>query len=97
MTAAHVVEQVSDEDGEGVLGFVDHDNSWIGFRIVGHEKHPSEDIAILKLDGRNRRQLWMVLSDNSRFQSCKYDCWGYLIDIAESQESLARNNSNRRT
>ena len=97
MTAAHVVEQVSDEDGEGVLEFVDHDNSWIGVRIVEHEKHPSEDIAILKLDGRNPRQSWMVLSDNSRFQSCKYDCWDTRLILLSSQESSARNNSNRRT
>ena len=83
ITAAHVIEQVSDEDGEGVLGFIDDDNSWIGGRIIEYEKHPSEDIAILKLDGRKPRQSWLVLSGNSRFQSCKYDCWGYPIDIAE--------------
>jgi len=83
VTAAHVSNQINAEGDEGVLGFINDANAWCARRIVQKEEHPEEDVCILQLESAPPKPSWLILSNKSMFQSCKYDAWGYPIAIAE--------------
>jgi S1-C subfamily serine protease len=60
LTAAHVANGFRNEKMAAM--FVDVDLSWKLFPILGYELHPSEDIALLKIEGKNWLSLPYLLS-----------------------------------
>ena len=82
LTAAHVIEQLGLENGEKSSGlFVGKGNKWYSFEVIGHAKHPSEDVAIIKLQGNFHS--WLRIHPQSEHQSAEYESWGYPIEVAE--------------
>lgn len=82
ITAAHVVEQML-ADGPGTAaGYQNRDGQWTPIRILEHELHPSEDVAVIKLE-RIPMGSWLTISSRSENQSLQYDSWGYPIAVAE--------------
>ncbi|WP_433692072.1 S1 family peptidase [Herbaspirillum seropedicae] len=79
VTAAHVVDQI--QLAESAVATVPN-GSWMPYRILNAEKHPSEDVAVIQLE-TVLGPSWMVLGSSSEHQSCQYHAWGYPIAIAE--------------
>ncbi|NVM75943.1 hypothetical protein FHW83_001730 [Duganella sp. SG902] len=82
ITAAHVIDQIADDGGGAAVGAVSAAGVWVPIRILESEKHPTEDVGILRLASIPHPS-WLVISHTSENQSCTYDCWGYPIAIAE--------------
>lgn len=82
ITAAHVIDQITDNGGEAAVGAINTAGAWVPIRILGSEKHPTEDIAIVQLSSIPHPS-WLVISPEPENQSCTYDSWGYPITIAE--------------
>ena len=80
MTAAHVVDQIS--IGESAVAIIPTGISWVPLRILESEKHPSEDVAVIRLE-KAPRPSWMTIGALNQHQSCEYHAWGYPIAVAE--------------
>lgn len=78
LTAKHVVQSINKE--ELAVAFVEN-NTWTAVKIDEIEEHPSEDVALLKLS-RKPLTSWLVISNQSEYQSCDYDGWGYPAQVA---------------
>ena len=82
LTAAHVIEQLGIENGEVCHAFfVGTDSKWYAFKVIEYEKHPSEDVGVIRLDGIFNS--WISIHPNVENQSAEYESWGYPIEVAE--------------
>ena len=63
--------------------FVDDKDRWAPIRIVAGEKHPQEDVAIVRLQ-KPPWSSWLTVTGSSGHQACEYDAWGYPVSVAES-------------
>jgi hypothetical protein len=82
LTAAHVIDQINDDGGGCAAGAINAAGTWVPIRILESEKHPTEDVAIIKLS-QVPHPSWLVISGAPENQSCPYDSWGYPIVVAE--------------
>lgn len=96
MTAAHVIEQLLDESGEGheIIGLFANEGQWIGAIVDKFEKHASEDVAILKFKEFKKESFFKILKE-SQYSSCEYHCWGYPISVAKELSKLYQGSSDR--
>lgn len=79
LTAAHVILGHESEDLVGL--FIDSNGKWIGGTIVQCEAHPTEDVAVLRVEGDQWRSFFR-LSSNVEHASCRYFLFGYPEDVA---------------
>ena len=77
LTAKHVVLNQRSEALAGI--FASHTDGWIGIEIMSREEHPTEDVAIVRLNGGPWRSFFR-LSGTSESASCKYRMFGYPDD-----------------
>lgn len=82
LTAAHVIEQLYEEKkSERVSSlFTSGNQSWV-YDIVSYETHPSEDVGLIKINGKWRSI--MQIDDSPQYGSAEYHCWGYPRHVAE--------------
>jgi len=74
VTAAHVVDQADESGLDLCAAVVDENNKWLAVRALQGEKHPTEDVALIKLE-RPLGQSPLVVSADPQHQSCEYDAW----------------------
>lgn len=87
LTAAHVVDQTT--DGRRTALKSDVSQHWLGFEVLEVEKHPTEDVAILKfaaLPGELPLSPLFV-NGNKEFSSKKFHMWGYPESVAREVET----------
>ena len=82
VTAAHVVDQMLEAPNGYAAGFKNPQGQWVPVKILAHECHSSEDVAVLQLD-EVPVPSWLSIISDSENQSCTYDAWGYPISVAE--------------
>jgi hypothetical protein len=86
ITAAHVVDQTA-ENTRSIMRTDDH-GGWWGFRVISTEKHPTEDVAIIKI-GTLPGQLPpspLFVSGRKEFASKRFQMWGYPESVAKEVE-----------
>ena len=82
LTAGHVARRL--RAGSTVAGFVTASTSWYGFSVLDVELHPTEDIAIVRLDSNPSGKPWRSwMHPCTRWEgaSRNYGLWGYPEDI----------------
>lgn len=90
LTAAHVLDQCFTDLGENeavVAIFWNMFTEYVAFQVTAHEKHPTEDVGLVKL---SHEDLWSIfeISDTHQNATCEYGCWGYPMEIAEELKKL---------
>ena len=76
LTAAHMIDKTT----ETLAGlFLPPDNSWTALLVEGQELHPSEDVALIKLQGNEWTSIFAISSEHV-FASSNYESFGYLED-----------------
>ena len=92
ITAAHVIEQLLDGNGEEdvIIGLFVDNNKWIPIFIESYEKHDSEDVGIIKLKDFKRESFLKVI-DAPQHSTCEYHCWGYPHEVAKELSKLYKN------
>lgn len=86
LTAAHVLHGLAPDDGHVLL--VDADG-YTPVKIVDSERHPTEDLALLKLSGGAGRSIFR-LSDKTAEVGFTFQMWGYPDDAgSELEQALA--------
>ena len=93
LTAAHVIEQLlegkqSDEDV--MVGLFQSNSEWHVFEIIEYEKHPSEDVGIIKIQGQGWKS-FLTITDIPQNSTCEYHCWGYPHETAKELRKLDEN------
>jgi hypothetical protein len=84
LTAGHIVDQLTEKfnpDKEALVARFHGPNSIHHFEIIQLEKHPTDDIGLIKINGSGW-QAQIKLSAVHEGPSCEYHCWGYPIDVA---------------
>lgn len=79
LTAAHVINGF---DKKKLAALFVRDNKWIYHWIVDTEIHPSEDVALIKLNLDKMPSIF-ELEYKDDFSSCRYSLWGYPEDVAQ--------------
>lgn len=77
LTAKHVISGFEEEKLVGMFALPS--NGWYGFEITARETHPSEDVAVVRLDGGPWKSFFR-LSNSVERASCKYRLFGYPDD-----------------
>jgi len=89
LTAAHVIDQLLedyDSKTDAIAGmFVD--SHWNMIEILEMEKHPSEDIGIIRLPDYNWTPI-VKIDPNPKHSSVEYICWGYPHEVANEVTKL---------
>jgi hypothetical protein len=97
ITAGHVIDQLTDgynEETDAILILL-HSSKWHPYEIDVYEKHPTEDVGIIKIKSNKKWKSIFVISSKSEYSSCQYDCWGYPHDIAKELKQLDENAQER--
>jgi hypothetical protein len=87
LTAAHVARKITDLSRaakSGAVGaFVSEDGSWWSAQVMDVECHPTEDVALIRLD--DTQQSWkpsiVVLAGTDVRSSSHYMQWAYPMDV----------------
>ncbi|AQG78407.1 S1 family peptidase [Spirosoma montaniterrae] len=90
LTAAHVIDQLQDgikSEFDVMIGLFQSDSNWYVFELIGFEKHPTEDVGIVKLQGEGWKS-FLTVTDMPQNSSCEYHCWGFPRSIAEEMKML---------
>jgi len=84
LTAAHVIDQLIEtrKDNEVLSTHLLDGNGLHPFLIVDHEKHPTEDVGILRLENHNLKS-FLAISNKRYLHSTPYIAWGYPRETAE--------------
>lgn len=77
LTAKHIISGLEAE--KLIAIFALHSGGWFGYGITARETHPSEDVALVKLDGTPWKSFFR-LSNSVEHASCKYRLFGYPDD-----------------
>ena len=77
LTARHVL--AGSETETLVAIFALQTGGWFGYELTAKEVHPTEDVALVKLDGGPWKS-FLRLSNTVEHASCKYRLWGYPDD-----------------
>lgn len=89
LTAAHVIEQLLDNHNpatDAIAGtFVD--THWNVVEIEKYEKHPTEDVGIVKLHGTGWKPL-VKIDPVPKHSAIEYVCWGYPHETATEVKQL---------
>jgi hypothetical protein len=82
LTAGHVAKRLSTDSA--VAAFVVPDGGWYGFSIIAAELHPTEDVAVIRLDRNLSGQpwhSWMLPVVRWEGASRNYGLFGYPEDV----------------
>jgi hypothetical protein len=93
LTAAHVIDQLLEDkksDEDVIVGLFQSDSEWNVFEILQHEKHPTEDVGIIRIQGENWKS-FLTVTDLPQNSACEYHCWGYPHEIAKELRKLDEN------
>lgn len=85
ITAAHVLDEMKGSKSYGL--FAPNEGGWTGIEIIDSEMHPSEDVAVIKLEGS-----WHSICEldfSSEHSSCEYILWGYPEHVADEIRKTA--------
>jgi hypothetical protein len=82
LTAAHVVEQI----GRRGRVFFPDGNEWDACTIVEAERHPTEDVAILRIDLPEPVVSPIIYAQHEPFPGGEYNMWAYPEVIAKEVE-----------
>jgi hypothetical protein len=96
ITAAHVIEQLNDDikEDELVIALFIENNQWIVVFVEQQEKHPSEDVGIIKLANFTRKS-FLEINDAPQHSTCEYHCWGYPHEVAKELSKLYEDSPDR--
>lgn len=86
ITAAHVVEQSTDEFRFGMVAVGDEERTdFYKIKVLKHEKHPTEDVSIIKFEmfPDGKRISYFKINLEKQFSSLDYHMWSYPIAVAE--------------
>jgi hypothetical protein len=86
LTAAHVIPDVPPDQ---IVAVFVRDGRWWGARLLAHERHPTEDVGIVRLAGEPWRSFFR-LSNTWEGSSKGYQMWGYPEDVAHELEREGR-------
>lgn len=86
VTAAHVVDELQ-RGGEPLSIFTDG-TRWYEFRVTNFEKHPTEDVAVIQIDGGPWDSI-IEVDGSWEGSSCEYDLWGYPERVAHEPRHTA--------
>lgn len=84
LTAAHVIDQLDenrDPEKEQVAGIFNEADNWTSVTIEKMEKHPTEDVGIIKLTG-NDWHSFLQITPQPFFSTYPYECWGYPHEVS---------------
>lgn len=87
VTAGHVIADL--QAGGAPLALFAKDGQFVPIPIIATERHPDEDIGIIKLQGD-----WhsiIEVSTMAEYSSCEYELWGYPERVAHEIRALADN------
>jgi hypothetical protein len=87
LTAAHVI--LGSENERLVGMFCPASGGWFGFEVIAREVHPTEDVAVLQLDGGPWKS-FLRLSNSIEHASCRYRLFGYPGDAAYERVQQGR-------
>jgi hypothetical protein len=92
LTAAHVIDQLNEAKKESELIFTHLQNSsgFHPFSITEFEKHPHEDVGIIKLSNPNLKS-WLHISKERYLHSTPYMAWGFPRENAEELKDIREN------
>jgi len=97
ITAAHVIDQLIDGnngDDDVILGLFADGDIWCAAYIESWEKHPSEDVGIIKFKIFKRESV-LKINDTPQYATCEYHCWGYPHEVAKELSKLDENAQDR--
>jgi hypothetical protein len=98
LTAAHVIEQCFDgnTDTDVVLALFWNIpfNGWAIAKAISYEKHPTEDVGVIKIDGDGWRSIFEV-SDRMENGAREYHCYGYPREAAQEIKKLYEEHKER--
>lgn len=93
LTAAHVIN-VNIPKSHGVVGmFINKvTNKWTVYSATSCDTHPTEDVALLKMDGNHWEETTIKISFQKQFSSFEYKLFGYpnanLYEDVDTKDSL---------
>ncbi len=92
ITAAHVIDQLytgKKSELDVIVGAFRKETHWMGVEITEFEKHPSEDVGILKMQlPMLYRKSFLAVTDAPQYASGQYFCWGYPHEVAKELKQL---------
>ncbi len=92
ITAAHVIDELNTgkkSETDVIIGIFPKEPHWMGAEITDLEKHPSEDVGILKLElPMLYRKSFLAITDAPQYSSGQYFCWGYPHEVAGELKQL---------
>lgn len=94
ITAGHVIDQLlenHDAKTDAITILLQKHPNWFAFEIEQHEKHPTEDVGIIKIKSEQEWHSILLINNSPQNASCEYDCWGYPHDIAKELQLLEEN------
>jgi hypothetical protein len=79
LTAGHVADAIQIGTTAGL--FRTDDGTWYPHAVQGVERHPTDDLAIVQIEGREWQSPFFV-GQRSAVQSSRYSTWGYPLDVS---------------
>jgi V8-like Glu-specific endopeptidase len=94
LTAGHVIDQINEKESASkeivsVIGFKKPGGGWYSYKILEKEKHPSEDVGILKIEGNNWQPLAKI-NPTEQQSGIEYFCWGYPRAVTEELREITK-------
>lgn len=97
LTAGHVIDQLLENhnpEKDAIIAIFNTHPSWTVFEIRSFEKHPTQDVGLIKVDGTNWKSI-ITITDKPQHSACEYHCWGYPHEIAKEYQKLEENSDER--
>jgi Trypsin len=94
ITASHVIDQLLENhsgETDAINVLLQKYPAWFAFEIDQYEKHPTEDVGIIKIKSDQQWRSNLVLLRDPQYACCEYNCWGYPHEIAKELQLLEHN------
>jgi hypothetical protein len=91
ITAGHVIDQLLENhsaETDAIAALFQKHPNWYAFEIEAFEKHPTEDVGIIKITSDQSWNSILRVTDTPQNSACEYDCWGYPHEIAKELKLL---------
>lgn len=98
LTAGHVIDQLLENHNnktDAIAILLQKHRQWFTFEIEEYEKHPSEDVGLIKIKSTQKWSSIFRLTKEPQYPSCEYDCWGYPHEIAKELQLLEKTSLER--
>jgi hypothetical protein len=93
LTAAHVIDQLHDavkNENDVITTHIRNSTGLHPLKIIKFEKHPTEDVGIIKLSN-DELKTWFKVTNKKFLSSVHYTGWGYPIEAAEELKRIEEN------